>query len=72
MGNNSSSDFFSRVSMDELCTPSKVSQSKGHSSSKRRSSADVLYLTNLAEQRGYARVVHGNGAAAFVPAMHGF
>ena len=56
----------------DLCTPGKIVRKKNAASSRRRSSTEVMYLTATAEQRGYSRVVHGNGGAAFVSAMHGF
>ena len=49
-----------------------ILQQKVAGTYRRRSSTEVMYLTSVAQQRGYTRVVHGNSGAAFISSMHGF
>ena len=72
MGSVMSAEENSQNGAVDFCTPAKVTRKKNAPNSRRRSSTEVLYLTDIAEQRGYSRVVHGNSGAAFMSAMHGF
>ena len=70
MGNTSSAE---EPQLDaDIGTPGMTLRQNTTGTYRRRSSTSVLHLSDLAGHRGYSRVVHGNGGAAFLSAMHGF
>ena len=72
MGNSPSDcGFHPEFDLSKICVPLKIKPEKGKESSCPKSSSGNKFLIEYPDQRGYSRVVHGNGGTAFVSAMHG-